>query len=134
MNSGNPAKDVESRPFTGKNRREKQRYTVARNLAYRLVDDTQTGGWRKGRVLDMSSGGIRIEAAALLPEDTVLEIVMDWPGLYHGRDSVRLFLKGTVCRRDDAGTVLRITSHDFRFAAVEIPGRLRRPERKLAVA
>jgi hypothetical protein len=63
-----------------------------------------------------------------------LEMVIDWPGIYHGRPQVRLFLSGTVCRSLADGVVLCITNHDFRFAPVELPVRFRRTERKLAVA
>jgi hypothetical protein len=85
-------------------------------------------------VLDMSATGIRFDATNPLAVGTAIDIVVDWPGIYHGGDEVRLFLSGTVCRTSLDGTALEITNHDFRFAPVEIPSTRGRSERKLAVA
>jgi hypothetical protein len=117
-----------------KNRRSHHRYNFDRKMAYRLSGDTPQGGWKQGLVIDMSATGIRLATNNSPAIGTALDVVMDWPGIYHGRPEVRLFLNGTVCRSLADGVALRITNHDFRFAPVEVPARFRRNERKLAVA
>ena len=117
-----------------KNRRSHHRYSLDRKMAYRLSGDTPQGGWKHGRVIDMSATGIRLAINNPPAMGTVLDVVIDWPGIYHSRPEVRLFLRGTVCRGLIDGAALCITNHDFRFAPVEVPARFRRNERKLAVA
>jgi hypothetical protein len=58
---------------------------------------------------------------------------MDWTGLYHGRESVRLFVIAQVTRTGARGTALRILSHRFRDVT---PARVRpeRAVRNLALA
>jgi hypothetical protein len=103
-------------------------------MAYRVPSEGRDTAWKQGRVIDMSATGVRFEASQALLAGTRVDLVMDWPGIYHGRAEVRLFLSGTVCRDGLEGTALQITNHDFRFAPVEIPSRFRKTERKLAVA
>jgi hypothetical protein len=117
-----------------KNRRSHHRYSLDRKMAWRLSGEPRQGGWKQGLAMDMSATGIRLTMTNPPAIGAELEVVMDWPGIYHGRQEVRLFLTGTVCRNMIDGIALRITNHDFRFAPVEVPARFRRSERKLAVA
>jgi len=117
-----------------KNRRAAQRYTLNRKMAYRLHGEEKHSRWKQGLVIDMSSCGLRIEASGALPVGTDLDLIMDWPGIYHDREGVRLFVEATVCRTGSEGIGLQITAHGFRFPQLEIPARFRRNERKLAVA
>ncbi len=64
----------------------------------------------------MSAAGIAIGIGRVLETDTEVELVLDWPGLYHGKQRMRLFVWGQVVRSDEAGTALRILSHEFRTA------------------
>lgn len=119
--------------FKGTNRRATQRYAISRKMAYCLTGDTEAQ-WQQSKVLDMSARGIRFETSRPLPNGTLVDLVMDWPGIYHGRNEVRLFLSGTVCRSAPDDTALQILDHDFRFTPVEMPKRHRRTERRISVA
>ena len=81
----------------------------------------------------MSATGLRIEILETVSEGTVMEFLMDWTGLYHGKSTVRLFLTASVVRVDARGTALRILKHQFRDARPAVV-RPRRVERNLAVA
>jgi hypothetical protein len=117
-----------------KNRRSRHRYSLDRKMAWRVSGESRQGSWKQGLAMDMSATGIRLTMANPPAIDTEVEVVMDWPGVYHGRQDVRLFLSGSVCRNMIDGVALRITNHDFRFTPVEVPARFGRTERKLAVA
>lgn len=121
-----------SQPFKGKNRRATNRYAVTTPLWYRAADSKLNSAWKRGRTLDMSAGGILIDIPEALAAGTNLELGMDWPGLYHGRETMRLFLTAAVTRRDGRGTALRILSHRFRDGRPA--ARPRTPEKALAVA
>jgi hypothetical protein len=80
----------------------------------------------------MSATGVLIEIAESLPAGSILEVRMNWPGLYHSKPSVRLCLSGPVVRADHRGTALRIVRHEFRESSAVISRR--RPQKNLAVA
>jgi hypothetical protein len=117
-----------------KNQRSHHRYSLDRKMAWRLSGESRQGAWKQGLAMEMSATGIRLTMTNPPAIGTELDVVMDWPGIYHDRQGVRLFLSGMVCRNMIDGVALRITNHDFRFAPVEVPARFRRTERKLAVA
>jgi hypothetical protein len=81
----------------------------------------------------MSAGGVLIDIPERLAIGTKWEIVMDWTGLYHGCQTMRLSLIASVARTSRGGTALRILSARFREAS---PTRvqLSRAEKNLAVA
>jgi hypothetical protein len=81
----------------------------------------------------MSAGGLLIDPPEAAPVGSTLEVAIDWPGLYHGKPMVRLFLIGSVARSDGRGTALRILSHQFRDVR-PVATRRRRAESNLAVA
>jgi len=79
----------------------------------------------------MSAGGILIQLAEPISLGMKLELALDWPGIYHDREEMRLFLMAAVTRTGREGTALRIVSHRFREMS---SARLRRPDKNLAVA
>jgi hypothetical protein len=116
-----------------KNRRITNRYTVSAPVQYRAVAPTLESVWKSGHTRDMSAGGILIDPPEVAPVGSTLEVAIDWPGLYHGKPMVRLFLIGFVARVDDRGTALRILSHQFRDVRPVVTRR-RRAERNFALA
>jgi hypothetical protein len=114
-------------------RRSHRRYTLETPLRYRAANSPLKTGWKHGRALDMNVGGILIHLPEPVAIGTKLELAMDWTGLYHGRQAMRLFLIASVSRNDTRGVALRILSHRFRDitpARVRIP----RSDKNLAVA
>ncbi len=65
-------------------------------------------------MLNMSATGILIQVPDSLAIGSKLELSMDWTGLYHGRQNMRLFLIAAVTRSGDKGVALRILSNRFR--------------------
>ncbi len=96
------------------NRRAAERYVLRMPMQYRTIAQ-----WLPGDTIDMSARGMLLDIPDSLPAGTRLEVVMDWPGIYFGRNKVRLFLIGTVTRVDERGTALRILRHEFRDVAAK---------------
>ncbi len=82
-------------------------------------------------MLNMSATGILIHVPESLEVGTKLELQMEWTGLYHGRQTMRLFLIASVMRTGGRGAALRILSHRFREA---VPARIRFQRAQQAVA
>lgn len=104
-------------PQTLKGRKESRvnyRYPVKTPLRYRTLGGAQGSLWMSGRTTEMSASGLLMQVQEGIAIDTILELSMDWPGLYHDKPAVRLFVIGAVTRVDSRGTVVRILSHQFR--------------------
>src|SRR5215475_5951843 len=97
-----------------KDRRAARRYGVKTPFRFRFSNGTPTGGWKSGRTLDMSARGILIETEEQLSLGNRLDLSMDWPGLYHGKEMMRLYVSAVVVRVDERSAALRILSHKFR--------------------
>ncbi len=97
-----------------KNLRASTRYAVHAPVQYRAAVPSPEAVWKSGYTRDISAAGILIDPPAAVPVGSMLELAIDWPGLYHGKPMVRLFVIGTVARVDGRGTALRIISHEFR--------------------
>jgi hypothetical protein len=115
------------------NRRAAHRYSPTAPLQYRAPHSNLPSGWKSGKLIDMSATGLRVEIPETVIEGTMMEFLMDWTGLYHGKSSVRLFVTASVVRVDARGPALRILRHQFRDARPAVV-RPRRVERNLAVA
>lgn len=127
-----PTAQQESQTFRGKNRRIANRYPVRTAMHYRTSGGTLGSAWKNGHTLDMSAGGLLIDTPEAVPVGSTMEVVLDWPGLYHGKPMVHLFLIGSVMRNDSRGTALRVLAHQFRDVRPAVmPSR--RAERNLAV-
>lgn len=83
-------------------------------MQYRISGGEPDSAWKCGQTLDMSAGGIFMDAIEAVPISSTLELEIDWPGLYHDKPMVRLLVIGSVVRSDVRGTALRIVSHQFR--------------------
>jgi hypothetical protein len=114
-------------------RRSHRRYSLEIPLRYRAANCPLKTCWKHGRALDMSAAGILIHLPEPVAIGTKLELAMDWTGLCHGREAMRLFLVASVTRHEPRGAALRILSHRFRDAT---PARVRIPraDKNLAVA
>jgi len=100
--------------LTPADRRSNRRYALDTAVRYRSANGPLNAAWKNGRVLNMSASGILIHAPESLAAGTKLELSMEWTGLHHGRETMRLFLIATVTRTGGRGAALHILSHRFR--------------------
>ena len=114
---------------TPSDRRSHRRFAIQTAMRYRAANGPLNAAWKNGRVLNMSASGILIEVPDSLAVGTKLELSMDWTGLYHGRQNMRLFLIASVNRTDSRGIALRILSNRFRDVS---PFRFQRVETAVA--
>jgi hypothetical protein len=100
-------------PAKRNDRRAASRYPVEKVVRFRVAGKALASSWKRGRTLDMSAAGIRIEIPEQFAPGTRLELSMDWTGLYHGKETMRLYLTATVVRSNQRGTSLRILRSRF---------------------
>jgi hypothetical protein len=114
-------------------RRSHRRYPLQTPLRYRAANAPLNAAWKQGTALNMSADGILVQLGETVAVGAKLELAMEWPGLYHGRDKMRLFLTAAVTRCEAGRTAFRIVKH--RFREVTAPRvRLPRTDKNRAVA
>jgi len=96
-----------------KDRRAADRYGVKMPLRYRPTESKLNSAWKHGHTLNMSKDGVLIDIPEVRLVGSKLDLAIDWPGLYHDKPMVRLFLTGMVARVDGRRIALRILRHKF---------------------
>jgi hypothetical protein len=73
---------------------------------------------RRGELVarDMSSGGILVESAEILPPGERIELRMNWPRRLDGQCPLRLIIMGKVLKITSRGTVISIVRYEYRLA------------------
>ena len=110
--------------FKAKDRRGASRYGVKLAFRYRAAGRPLNSAWKHGHTLNMSASGVLIDIPETKSVGSMLELAIDWPGLYHDKPMVRLFLTGAVCRTDGRSIALRTLRHRF----CEVPVSVARAE------
>ncbi len=98
-----------------KERRRKERFSFVTSLQYRMRRDTKWEG--SGRTVNMSAAGILMVAERSFQPGAQIELSLDWPGLYHDAEKMRLVVSATVVRSQGSRTAVRILQHEF----LEVP-------------
>jgi hypothetical protein len=99
-------------------RRLSTRYPIALELQCKLLKNRGAERTVFGRTLNMSSGGILIEADRLLPASGVIELSINWPLQLEGACSLKLVIRGRIIRSDANATAIKAEYHQFRTAGV----------------
>ena len=115
------------------NRRGKCRYPLTVPVYYR-AQNGQRAPWKKGTTVDMSATGILLDLPSEVEPGEELALALEWTGLYHAKERMRLLARVEVLRRDERGTAVRILEHEFEEVQAVVPTRYVRGKEKLAVA
>jgi hypothetical protein len=73
---------------------------------------------RFGKIIDISSSGLRFAAQGPLELGLKLDVAIDWPVLLDGRIQLQLILTGVVVWSSDTETALQIQHSDFKTRRV----------------
>jgi hypothetical protein len=94
-------------------RRVKSRYPLELKVRY------QTMGMAGpvagvGQTINMSSSGMLLACASIIPEGTRLKMFVEWPSLLNGTTPLQLLTVGTVVRCTRTGISIVFDSYQFR--------------------
>jgi hypothetical protein len=99
-------------------RRACRRYPLALEVRY---TQSHRGGLPEtgsGRIIDLSSSGLRFTAERPLLAGLRLDVSIDWPVLLDGGVQLQLIATGVVVWTNGTETALRIHRHEFRTGRV----------------
>jgi len=92
-------------------RRGHVRYPLCMDLRYTVVHPYRAGS---GRVVDLSSSGLRFIADRPLEAGLEVELAVSWPLLLDGGVPLQLLTSGKVVWANGAIAALQIGRHEFR--------------------
>lgn len=102
----------------GAEQRTKRRFPISQRVRYRVVRRRcRPSEWSVAHTINISSSGVLIDAPALSPLGSGIELAVDWPALMGGRFRMVLLLSGRIARSDAHGTAIRIDRNDLVPAA-----------------
>jgi hypothetical protein len=100
-------------------RRNDRRYEIALELRWKLIRRRRVLDNGRGRTVDLSSGGILIDAGRSLPVGMNLELSIAWPVLLHNVAPLQLIVAGRIVRSAGNRCGVVMVQHEFRTAGVQ---------------
>lgn len=105
-------------------RRKCNRYPLALPIRYRVTPRNAPPLAGGGTTREISPAGLSFLCREALPVGSHIEMVAQWPAKAAGRYALDLRMTGFVIRSNQAGTVVRVTSHKLcADAAAALPYR-----------
>lgn len=104
-------------------RRNDRRYALHLDLKWKLVRRRRMLDAGTGHTLDLSSGGILLDAGRHLPVGLNLELSVSWPVLLHNIAPMQLAISGRIVRTDGRLVAVQMVQHEFRTAGIAIERR-----------
>ena len=98
-------------------RRSRQRFCIGQDVSYTCLYGTRMRG--VGKVIDISSRGVRFTTEAALSLGTGVELSIDWPARISHTCLLKLIVCGCVVRSEASFAVITIEHHEFRTKALQ---------------
>lgn len=109
----------EADKISGDRRRDK-RYEIGLDVKWKLIRRRKVLDTGIGRTIDLSSGGILLEAERPLPMGLNLELSITWPVMLHNVAPLQLVVAGRIVRSRGKQVAIRMIQHEFR--TLSMPG------------
>lgn len=98
-------------------RRSRRRFRIGQDISYKCLSGKRLTG--AGKVLDISSRGVRFTTEGALIPGTGIEVSIDWPARLSDTCLLKLIVRGCVVRTEAGVAVIRIECHEFKTRALQ---------------
>jgi len=100
--------------FGKADRRASERFPIARDVRYRILNKRGGEETGTGQTVNMSSSGLLFTAGEMLLPGRRLEVAVSWPAQLNDKCALKFVARGRVVRFDDGQVALEIQQHEFR--------------------
>lgn len=100
----------------GNDRRSKHRFTLQRELRFKVLENDRIVETGTSQTIDISSGGVAFEAESL-KNGVLVELSISWPVLLDETCLMRLIVFGRVVRAGKRSAACTIDRYEFRTQA-----------------
>ena len=101
-------------------RRGSVRFPLALDVRYSVLHRTGPAETGSGKLVDVSSSGLRFTGEAAVTPGLKLDVAINWPVLLDGRIQLQLTVSGVAVRSSGTEISMRIQKHDFRTRSVQL--------------
>jgi len=101
-------------------RRSSVRFPLTLDVRYSVLHRNGPAETGSGKLIDVSSSGLRFTGGAPVSAGVKLDVAINWPVLLDGRIQLQLTVSGVVVRSSGAEIAMRIQKHDFRTRSVQL--------------
>jgi hypothetical protein len=101
-------------------RRGSVRFPITLDVRYSVLHRNGPAETGSGRLIDVSSSGLRFIAEAPVALGLKLDVAINWPVLLDGRIQLQLTVSGIVVRSSGNEVSMRIQKHDFRTRSIQL--------------
>jgi hypothetical protein len=98
-------------------RRVKSRFSISREMRYKLLRDGSIIGSGNGQTINMSSGGVLFASDRNIEPETYVELSISWPVLLDNNCPMRLIVFGRLVHSADGRCACTIDKYEFRTQA-----------------
>lgn len=95
-------------------RRQSDRFPIAREVRYRILDKRIAAESGKGNTLNMSSSGVLFAVEGAVPPGLRVELSINWPVKLNDKCALRFVARGRVVRAERGTAAIEILEHEFR--------------------
>jgi hypothetical protein len=105
-------------PSGRSDRRASERFPIARDLRYRVLNKRGNDEAGEGTTLNMSSSGLLFTAKEMLLPGRRVEVAVSWPAQLNSKCALKFVARGRVVRFDDGQVAIEIQQHEFRTQSI----------------
>jgi hypothetical protein len=105
-------------------RRARLRFPIGRDVYYRCLSGGNVSDEGVGKIVNVSSSGVRFTTAHALSVGKRVEVTVEWPALIDNKCQMKLVIRGWVIRSDSNSAAIKTEHHEFRtrgLKAVVLP-------------
>lgn len=110
------AVDAESKFGDPHDQRSHHRYRITLDVEYKLLKRGRVVTLGSGKTVNISRGGVLIDATGTLFPGSRVEVMVHWPFLLEGVCPLKLVMRGRVVRSVGTSIAVQTSHHEFRTA------------------
>ena len=102
-------------------RRHSDRFTIERDVKYRVLSKRSGEESGDGKTVDISSSGVLFTTRHMLLPGRRMEISISWPAQLNNKTALRLVARGRVVRYEEGRAAFMIQQYEFHTQAPSGP-------------
>jgi len=102
-------------------RRHSDRFPIAREMRYRILNKGSVAESGAGNTVNMSSSGVLFVTERIMSPGCRVELSINWPVKLNDKCALRFVARGRVVRSERGAAALEILEHEFRTQASAAP-------------
>jgi c-di-GMP-binding flagellar brake protein YcgR len=102
-------------------RRHSDRFTIEREVRYRVLNKRGGEEAGEGKTINISSSGVLFTTEQMLLPGRRLELSISWPAQLNTKCALKLVARGRVIRFEDGRAAIEIQQYEFRTQSAPLP-------------